>query len=723
MRNKKYNILLLVVTCLLSQTVCSNSKVSMKTSTQFADSEMKRFPHAWQLDHGKKFVWGYAQGVGCCAMLKVWKNTQDRKYFDYVHEWADYMVLDNGSIRNYSIYDYNIDWINSGKILFDVYRESKQEKFRMAMDTLLNQLKTHPQTSDSVFWHKKIYPHQIWLDGIYMAGPFMAQYGKEYNRPDLIDKAMHELVITYKHTLDKKTGLLYHAYDESREQRWANKKTGQSPNFWGRAIGWYYMALVDIMDFVPENHPQRKEVIAIITHLSKILPRYQDKTGLWYQVIDQGNRKGNYLEASVSSMFMYSIAKAVNKGYINKKNLNTAIKAYNGIMNQLMIKETDETLSLTQCCAVSGLGGNPYRDGSFEYYVNEKIRNNDSKATGPFIMACLELEKTQYPAEAVSDFCKNLKPVGRILESEGYYVWCCAPIYDEKGKVHVFYSRWPEQYKMGGWIRQSEIAHAVANRPEGPYKYVETILRPRPGYFDATTCHNPHIQYIDGTYYLFYIGNSDGTVKTKSIGLATSQSINGPWKRTDKPLLTAGTTGAWDDCCATNPSFLKTPDGTCRLYYKSWNKEEYNNQKGSVRANRKYGLAISERIDGDYSRYEKNPIVDFSVYGNNIQVEDAYIWMENGKYFMLMRDMGYFDHTVGLIFESENGLDWSEPQIAWYGADKYDIKQAPAPKHLQRYGRFERPQLLMKNGKPEYLFTASQGGKHMTASGFIFKIK
>jgi len=192
---------------------------------------------------------------------------------------------------------------------------------------------------------------------------------------------------------DPKTGLLYHPYDESREQQWANKETGQSPNFWGRPIGWYFMAMVDILDYVPEDHPQRKDVIEIINKLAEAMVNYQDVSGLWYQVIDQGTREGNYLEASVSSMLMYSYAKAVNKGYLPQKYRQVAEKAFDGLTTKLIKKNEDGTLSLTQCCAVGGLGGRPYRDGSFEYYMSEKIRDNDAKATGPFIMGCMELNK------------------------------------------------------------------------------------------------------------------------------------------------------------------------------------------------------------------------------------------------------------------------------------------------------------------------------------------
>lgn len=329
--------------------------------------------------------------------------------------------------------------------------------------------------------------------------------------------------------------------------------------------------------------------------------------------------------------------------------------------------------------------------------------------------------ETSYPYGSISDFCKGLKPIGRILETSGYYVWGCSPVYDSDGQVHVFYSRWPEKYCMGGWIHKSEIAHAVADSPEGDFRHVETVLDARPGFFDSKTIHNPHIQFVDGKYYLFYMGNSDGSVRTKRIGLAYANSPNGPWTRVDKPLVDVGPKGAWDDCCTTNPAFIKHPSGEYWLYYKSWNLAEYENQSGSIRANRKYGLAKADSILGTYTKYADNPIVDFSVYGNNRQVEDAYVFMHNGKYKMLMRDMGYYNHTVGLIFESEDGIRWSKPKIAWLGADAY-IEQAPAPKHLSRYGRFERPQLLMKNGRPEYLFTTTQGGKYQTASGFVFKI-
>lgn len=320
-----------------------------------------------------------------------------------------------------------------------------------------------------------------------------------------------------------------------------------------------------------------------------------------------------------------------------------------------------------------------------------------------------------------SEFAKKLKPIGRFLEEKGYYVWCNTPIYDKDGKVHVFYSRWLDKYGMSGWISKCEIAHAVADSPEGEYKHVETILKPRPEFFDATTCHNPHIQYHKGRYYLFYMGNSNGRTNTKRIGLASADNLNGPWERTDVPLIETGNTGAWDDHCTTNPALLKHPNGQFWLYYKSWNNKEYEGARGSIRGNRKYGLAITDKIEGPYIKYDENPVIDFSYLGENQQLEDAYIWYENETFKLIARDMGFYNHEYGLLFKSRDGLKWNKPEIAYYETDHY-FKQPPKPKHLSRYGRLERPQLLMKNGKPEYLFTTSQGGKYNTASGYIFRI-
>lgn len=322
--------------------------------------------------------------------------------------------------------------------------------------------------------------------------------------------------------------------------------------------------------------------------------------------------------------------------------------------------------------------------------------------------------------QQVSWFEKKLKPVGRALELNGYYVWCNAPIKGADGKIHVFFSRWDAKKNMSGWINGSEIAHAVADTPEDNFNVTGTVLAPRKGYWDATTCHNPFITTFNNRFYLYYMGNSNGKTNTKCIGLATSDSLDGPWQRYDQPILLPGKQGSWDDHCTTNPSVIYH-NNRYLLYYKSWNTKEYDEAKGAIKGNRKYGLAISNKPEGPFIKYNGNPVIDFSHRGNNAQLEDAFVWCQENNLYMIARDMGYYNHEYGIIMHSKKGKNWSKPQIAFYEANKY-INQPPAPKYLSRYGRFERPQLLIENGKPAYLFTASQGGKYMTASSFIFKI-
>ncbi|WP_225551210.1 glycoside hydrolase family 88/105 protein [Sphingobacterium bovistauri] len=378
---------------LLSILFIGQSCFAQKLYQRFADAEMKRFPEAWQLDHGKRLYFGYGQGLACLAMLKVWEATQDQKYFDYVEKWADTVIRNDGNIHLYKLETYNIDYINPGKILFPLYEKTKKEKYKIAIETLMGQLKWHPRTHEGGYWHKLIYPHQIWLDGVYMAAPFVAQYGQFTGDTQYYDDAVNHVLLTAKHTFDVKSGLYYHAWDESKNQMWANKTTGQSPNFWGRSIGWYFMAMLDVLDYIPENHKGRAEIVQLIQNLAASLQKYQDKDGLWWQVIDKQRAPKNYQEASVNAMFLYSYAKAMNKGYIGKDYEKLTNKLLKGIQNKLLIKDVGNTLTLIQCNAVAGLGGTPYRDGGYEYYVNERIRENDAKANGPFIMGCIEFNK------------------------------------------------------------------------------------------------------------------------------------------------------------------------------------------------------------------------------------------------------------------------------------------------------------------------------------------
>ena len=388
-RIRTYVILLLAV-CL---PLAMQAKSVRSYAQWMADSEMKRCPEAWQLDYGKAYKWSYSVGVECAAMLDMWKATGDRKYYDYVKAWTDSMVSDKGIIRTYKMEDYNLDYINDGKVLLEVYKESKEEKLKKAMKTLVKQLRKQPRTFEGGFWHKLIYQHQMWLDGIYMASPFMAEYGATFHEPEWIDEAVRQFTICRKHTYTPENGLYHHGWDESRNQRWANKETGNSPCYWGRSMGWWFMAMVDALDYIPSSHAGYAPMVEWIQQLADALPKYQDKDGLWYQVLDQPTREGNWPEASVTAQFMYAYAKAVNKHYLSPKYKAVAEKAFNGLKKKLLKENEDGTLTLTRCCEVSGLGGKPYRDGSYTYYIHEKVRDNDAKAVGPFIMGCLQLGK------------------------------------------------------------------------------------------------------------------------------------------------------------------------------------------------------------------------------------------------------------------------------------------------------------------------------------------
>ncbi len=361
------------------------------------ESEMQRNPEPWMIDYSTKPRWKYATGVLLGAIWQEGMRTGSKAYLDYVKAYYDKLITEDGQILTYDLESYNIDNINPGKMLIELYLSDPQEKYKTAIMTLRTQMKTHPRISSNGFWHKKIYPHQMWLDGIYMASPFLAQYAEVFKEPALYDEVVHQIVLIESYTRDEKTGLLYHGFDESRTQKWADPQTGCSPHFWGRAMGWYAMALVDTLDYLPADHPRRDDVIAVLNRLVAAVADYQDKkTGVWYQVLDKGGDEGNYLESSCSAMFVYAILKAVRNNYVPEHYYSVAKKGYQGLLEQFVEVTADGLVHYHKGCAVAGLGGNPYRDGSYAYYIGEQIRSNDPKAVGPFILASIEYEAAQY---------------------------------------------------------------------------------------------------------------------------------------------------------------------------------------------------------------------------------------------------------------------------------------------------------------------------------------
>ena len=401
-------------------------------------SEMKRVPKSYLLDFSSKPKWSYVMGIELEGMLDTYLRYGGEDILKYCKEYTDTMIYADGNIRGFNILDYNLDNIRTGHFVTRMYQKYPEQKNLLAMQLMMKQLKEQPRTiADKVFWHKAIYAYQVWLDGIFMGLPFRtltapitckpakntkaakAKADKEIQA--IYDDAVNQLKITYQRTLDPKTELNRHAYDETRKTFWADKETGLSQHCWGRAQGWYTMALVEVLDALPEDYARRGELIDLLKKDFDAILKWQDKkSGVWYQVMDSPKREGNYLESTCSSMFAYALLKAYRKGYVSEKYKDAGIKAYKGIINNFIKVHPDKTISLTNCCSVAGLGPavtpeveaamkkinpkgsvneNTKRDGSYAYYLSEPIRDNDAKGIGPFLWASLEMEMMGYTTE------------------------------------------------------------------------------------------------------------------------------------------------------------------------------------------------------------------------------------------------------------------------------------------------------------------------------------
>lgn len=375
----------------------SSSSAQQKTpwSERIAASFIELHPDTIvYADEEKSKRWNYEQGLMLEAMYQMWLHTGDKKYTEYLKKNLDHYIRDDGSINTYTLTEFNIDNVSPGKPTLRAYDLFKEKKYKWAADTLRRQLALHPRTSEGGFWHKKIYPNQMWLDGLYMAEPFYVLYAVMFNDSAAFDDIANQFLLIARHAYDKKTGLYFHGWDESREQRWANKESGTSPNLWGRSLGWYAVALVDVLDYFPTSHPKRKELLSLFRpFMDNILKQRDQRSKLWYQVVDKHDVKGNYLEASASAMFTYAFAKGVNKGYLDTKFKTAAVESFNGILKQFVTTNERGQIFLNDVVKVSGLGGKPYRDGSVEYYLSEPCRTNDFKGYGPFLLSAIEIEK------------------------------------------------------------------------------------------------------------------------------------------------------------------------------------------------------------------------------------------------------------------------------------------------------------------------------------------
>ena len=371
-------------------------------------SEMKRVPHSYLLDFSSKPKWSYVMGIEMEGMLDTYEHYKEgnNAILDYLKEYPAKMIDEKGNITGYKYEDFNLDNVRTAKFILRMHNLFPTKGTEKALKTLFKQLQNQPRTKEGVYWHKAIYANQVWLDGIFMGLPFYCNYAVQTMKPKKAEKylndAVDQMVKTDYRTYDEKTQLWKHAWDETHQQFWANKEDGKSQHCWARALGWYVMAMTECLDAMPENYARRQEVIDLLNKAMKSVVKYQDKkTGVWYDVLDVKSDK-NYLESTASSMFAYVLLKGYRKGYLSEEYLKAGVKAYNGILKQFIKVNADKTISLTRCCAVSGLGPGPgpyvkkpnyKRDGSFEYYMSEPIRDNDAKGVGPFIWASLEMEQ------------------------------------------------------------------------------------------------------------------------------------------------------------------------------------------------------------------------------------------------------------------------------------------------------------------------------------------
>lgn len=345
-----------------------------------------------KIKQGGKPTWNYMDGCMIKAIIELYQITKKKEYLDFADHFIDYFVKEDGSILSYDPSEYNLDNVNAGKTLFDLYELTGKEKYRKAIDTVYSQLQGQPRTSTGNFWHKMIYPNQIWLDGLYMAQPFYMQYELTFHNGENCLDSYNQFLNVYRLMRDTRNGLYYHAYDDSRTAFWCDKVTGLSDNFWLRALGWYAMALIDTMEVMPAVlSAEKSELNRIYRELIDSMLPYQDQeSGMWYQVVNRGGITPNYLETSGSAIFAYAIMKSVRLGFLDESYYSYGQSAFDGICKKYL-SEKDGELQLDGICLVAGLGNTEMREGTFDYYMREPIVKNEAKGVAPLILAYIEV--------------------------------------------------------------------------------------------------------------------------------------------------------------------------------------------------------------------------------------------------------------------------------------------------------------------------------------------
>ena len=328
----------------------------------------------------------YHQGVFLSGMERVYFHSGDKKYYNYIKDWADYHINEKGELR-YPEKNSQFDGMQPGILLFNLYKETKDERYKKILDAFAPMVEMWPTNAQGGFWHMYNQHNQMWLDGLYMIGPYAVMYAHHFDKPYFYEKIYQQMNLMRRNMTDPKTGLMYHAWDDSKMESWADKTTGLSPEFWGRAIGWYAVAIMDILDYLPENHPRRCEFISAALDIINALLRFQDEqSGIWFQVVDKGDRKENWLETSCSCLYVYAIAKAIKKGLLHSSYFKHIQRAYEGILKY--INYEGEDLVVSNICIGTCLG-------DYQFYIDRPVIQNDLHGMGAFLLMCTEYHEVR----------------------------------------------------------------------------------------------------------------------------------------------------------------------------------------------------------------------------------------------------------------------------------------------------------------------------------------
>lgn len=338
--------------------------------------------------------WEYEDGLMLNGMYEIYKETGNKDYLQYIQDNIDLFVDGQGNIANYNYDEFNLDHVNNGKVLLDLYHETNDQRYKVAADKLYDQLLHQPKTKGGTFWHKNMYPYQVWLDGLYMGSVFYGRYQNVFGITENIEDTVNQFLSAYDVTVDQKTGLCYHAYDKTKQMYWANPENGHSPHFWLRSIGWFIMSMVDVQEYISDDIEGKKQINNNLNNLLDAIQKVADPvTNLWYQIPDEGDRPMNYLESSGSLMILNAIAKALRKGYISSEKWTSILnKGWKNAIEQFISLTDKGYVNVNKIAHVGGLGGDTHRDGSFAYYISEPIVVNDHKGVGPFLLLAAEMK-------------------------------------------------------------------------------------------------------------------------------------------------------------------------------------------------------------------------------------------------------------------------------------------------------------------------------------------